>query len=271
LENVVSGYASTMSPIAQAAAAPRHGRNSTDNRHWIVGLLVTLSTLTVIAIVVGWQLPRATGADAELSTWFVSERTPLLNRTTAFFSAAATTSVIVAIGVSVVLVSLLRRAYDGVVLVFVAMAGEIAMFLIVVWAVDRPRPAVAQLDSAPPTSSFPSGHTLATFVLWTMIAVLAVVQSWRPTLVFIARALAVVMPAAVGLSRVYRGMHHPTDVVASMVLGLIWTTAVVVLFRPSPIGLSVEQGASTSPGSPEHVRARDEGGDEHVQRTRIHQ
>jgi undecaprenyl-diphosphatase len=43
----------------------------------------------------------------------------------------------------------------------VAMVGEVTIFLTITAIVSRPRPDVARLDGAPPTSSFPSGHTFA--------------------------------------------------------------------------------------------------------------
>src|SRR4030095_14164712 len=79
---------------------------------------------------------------------------------------------------------------------------------------DRQRPGVRQLDAVPPTSSFPSGHTAASIVLYVGLALIvtSLVRHW------FVRALvwsfAVVLPVAVALSRLYRGMHHPTDVIA---------------------------------------------------------
>jgi membrane-associated phospholipid phosphatase len=97
---------------------------------------------------------------------------------------------------------------------------EVTVFLSVTLAIDRPRPAVPHLDSAPPTSSFPSGHTAAAMVLFAGIALIAMccTRSW--VLRAASVVVAVVIPVTVGAGRVYRGMHAPTDVFAGALLGV---------------------------------------------------
>jgi undecaprenyl-diphosphatase len=83
---------------------------------------------------------------------------------------------------------------------------------------------VPRLGSTPTTSSFPSGHTAATLVLYGAIAIFvsATVRTlvWR-ALAWLAAAL---FPVVVGFSRVYRGFHHPTDVIFGYLLGaaVLW-------------------------------------------------
>jgi undecaprenyl-diphosphatase len=91
---------------------------------------------------------------------------------------------------------------------------------------------VTQLDSAPPTSSFPSGHVFATLVLWGSIAIVAYRSQWRSWIRSTFTVLAFILPVIVALSRVYRGMHHLTDVIASIALGVLWLFALVRIFPP---------------------------------------
>jgi membrane-associated phospholipid phosphatase len=98
-------------------------------------------------------------------------------------------------------------------------AGQVAIFLAITLLVDRRRPPVSHLDQAPPTSSFPSGQTAAAICLYGALAVLAS-QRARSTLVrWLTLTLAVLIPLAVAVARVYRGMHYLTDVVGGMLLG----------------------------------------------------
>jgi undecaprenyl-diphosphatase len=185
-----------------------------------------------VAVGVGKQIPGATAADQHISEWFAAHRSGPLDKLTAVFSNMASTFVVIGIAVAMIVVGALLRRSGGIAVLVIAMAGEVTMFLTITLIVDRARPDVSHLDGAPPTSSFPSGHVFATFVLWHAIAVLAVRQDWPAAIGRISRVAAFAMPVAVGLSRVYRGMHHPTDVLASLVLGLVWTWAVVVMIVP---------------------------------------
>jgi diacylglycerol kinase family enzyme/membrane-associated phospholipid phosphatase len=91
---------------------------------------------------------------------------------------------------------------------------ELVVFLVTTLVVHRSRPAVSELDASPPTSSFPSGHTAAAVALYGAVALLVYKRTGRG-----ASWLLLLVPAAVGLARLYRGMHHPSDVVAGALLG----------------------------------------------------
>ena len=113
----------------------------------------------------------------------------------------------------------------------VSLLGEVTIFLSTTLLVERHRPAVARLDGAPPTSSFPSGHTAASVALYGGLALIAWHAARSSWLRLAATLLAVLMPVGVGLSRLYRGMHNPTDVLAGALLGCCWlaVTSALVL------------------------------------------
>ena len=94
------------------------------------------------------------------------------------------------------------------------------IFLLASSVVDRPRPPVVRLDQAPFTSSYPSGHVAATTALYVGLALVA----QRLPQVWLRRAIATVcilVPIGVMVARLYRGMHHPTDVAVGMLSGLV--------------------------------------------------
>lgn len=162
-------------------------------------------------------------ADDATERWLAAHRDPLLNAVTRVLSALANTPVVVfvAFALAAAAYATWRRLREPAMLV-VALLGELALFVSITAVVRRARPAVPRLDAAPPTSSFPSGHTAASVVLYGAIAVVASERFRGHAAHVLAVALAMLMPLLVGFSRLYRGMHHPTDVLAGAGLGLAW-------------------------------------------------
>lgn len=94
---------------------------------------------------------------------------------------------------------------------------------------DRPRPNV-EAASRVFTASFPSGHaTLSAVVFLTLGLLLAEASPHRAVKTYFV-VLGVTLTFVVGVSRVYLGVHYPTDVVAGWSLGLAWALACWVVY-----------------------------------------
>jgi membrane-associated phospholipid phosphatase len=106
------------------------------------------------------------------------------------------------------------------------------VFYSVTATVHRPRPPVIRLDAAPPTSSFPSGHTAAAVALYGCIAILVLWIYGRRPATRVAAIVLCCVPVVVGVSRVYRGMHYPTDVLAGALVGGLWLLLVMTTLLP---------------------------------------
>jgi membrane-associated phospholipid phosphatase len=122
--------------------------------------------------------------------------------------------------VAIALVLAMHRWRPSIFLV-VAVAGQALVFFLVQLAVRRPRPHVHRLDSGIPTSSYPSGHTGASTALFIGSALLIawyVRRRWVKTLCVV---VMVAVPLFVAASRLYRGAHHLTDVLAAYLNGSI--------------------------------------------------
>lgn len=89
-------------------------------------------------------------------------------------------------------------------------------------AFERPRPTGLTFESFVITASFPSGHTMiASIVYMTLGLFIAGREPKRTTRIFIL-CCAMLLPLLVGMSRVYLGVHWPTDVMAGWLMGMIW-------------------------------------------------
>jgi undecaprenyl-diphosphatase len=101
----------------------------------------------------------------------------------------------------------------------IAIALQATVFVIATAVVARPRPHVAHLDPAPPTSSYPSGHVGATTALYLSFAMLAQ-RLERPWLRRLVTTVCLVIPVLVAWARLYRGMHHLSDILVGAANGL---------------------------------------------------
>ena len=175
--------------------------------------------------------------DRAIPHWFAAHRTPALNHWSLIASnLGATQDILIVSAATCVVFLAVTRRWRPVIFVAVLMFGELAAFLTIAAMVKRPRPDVPHLDSNLPTSAFPSGHTAATTCLYAGLAILVIghARGWWRYLFLIP---AIVMPVMIAVARMYRGEHHPTDILGSLVFAALWLTAATMLVKPSKDGL----------------------------------
>ena len=171
--------------------------------------------------------------DHTIPHWLAGQRTATLNHWSLIVSnLGATQDILIVSAVTCLVFIAVTRHWRPVIFLAVVMAGELGAFLTVAAIVKRPRPDVPHLDSNLPTSAFPSGHMAATTCLYVGIAILVIghARGWWRYLFLIP---AVVMPVMIALARMYRGEHHPTDILASVLFAALWLTATTGLIKPN--------------------------------------
>jgi len=89
---------------------------------------------------------------------------------------------------------------------------------------NRPRPSIVPHLRIVYTSSFPSGHAMESAIVYlTLAAILMRASQSRVTKIYIL-GIAVLLTTLVGISRVYLGVHYPTDVLGGWIVGFMWAS-----------------------------------------------
>lgn len=229
--------------MSQLASKPEDRRQHAGWRAPALWLLAAAVLIWLVLVLIGHLLGHQ-WRDSALVRWDVSvarelagnRREPWTSLTYLATFLADTLTVIGVLVVACVLLRLQLKRWREPLFLAVAVIGEVTIFLSTTMLVDRDRPPVPHLDSAPPTSSFPSGHCAASIALYGGLAVLAWRAGAAMWLRTLAIALAVLVPVLVASSRLYRGMHYPTDVFGGVLLACSWlaVTSTVMLGRRSP-------------------------------------
>ena len=169
--------------------------------------------------------------DHHVSQWFDRHRTTSWNRITGDVTDLADTFEVAGVAAVVTIALLIRRWGRHGYFLVAGLAIELSIFLTANTIVKRHRPPVSHLGGTPSTYSFPSGHTAATLVLYGGIAILVAVATKRRWPGVVMWILAIILTISVALSRVYRGEHYPTDVLAGLLLGIGSLGAAVLIIR----------------------------------------
>ncbi len=190
----------------------------------VAALFASLFLVNLIGVQLGWL----TQFDSAVTNWIYGLRQPLL------------TEVMLAIttlgnGEFLVLVcgGLCAWAYSRERLFhwIVATAGGGAVLIEVLKIiVERLRPEIAPLYHIA-GYSFPSGHAMLGAIVYGLLAYLVITMSKRSPYQWDIVALTVLIVGLIGFSRIYLGVHYPSDVAAGFFAGTAWLV-VLITFKP---------------------------------------
>jgi len=210
---------------------------------FFVALLAGYAVLALVAIALGLLVTDVllttaglAGTDESTVRSLVAERTPFLNDASEVGSTLGGAPLLpILVGAIAIVCAFLRKWLIAAFAVF-ALTVESATYRVASLAVPRDRPDVKRLEDLPVDASYPSGHTAAAIAVYAGLALLLTSRfPTRATRVF-AWGLAILIPIAVALARMYRGMHHPLDTAAGLVIGI--GALLVLLFACRAAGVA---------------------------------
>jgi undecaprenyl-diphosphatase len=140
------------------------------------------------------------------------------------FTALGGVGVLTLIGIGALIYLLLASKYRTALFTAVALTGGWLLSAVLKMGFDRPRPDLVPHGSIVYTASFPSGHAMMAAVTYlTLAAMLARVQPRRRLKAYLLLA-AIALTVLVGISRIYLGVHWPSDVLAGWTAGAAWAS-----------------------------------------------
>jgi membrane protein DedA with SNARE-associated domain/membrane-associated phospholipid phosphatase len=214
--------------------------------HLTIGFLLSLSALWLFAGVTEDVIHHdpLTRFDLTLKAWIRAHSTPLGDRIFKVVSALGSPATMAAIGAGGALLLLVRRKWLVLTAWVGAFGGAGLLTLVLKNIIQRPRPVDATTFLYGMSFSFPSGHALGSLVGYGMLAYLIGsmwIESARER-VRLGFATAVLV-LAIGISRLYLGVHYFSDVVAGYAVGVLWLSV-------SISGLQLAQRRRLVPESP---------------------
>lgn len=185
-------------------------------------LLVAAATICLGLLLIDVLLPvHAIGHNDEaVNTWLASHRSGTRNDVSFVGSSMGDIPVLPVLVTLVVIAAGIMRRWRVVAFVLGAILIEVASYRVASLIVHRERPTVPRLDQLPVNQSFPSGHVAASVAVYVALALLVSSRFTQRWVHVAAWTLAVLLPLIVASSRMYRGMHHPTDVTSGALVGL---------------------------------------------------
>ncbi|MFW8593872.1 phosphatase PAP2 family protein [Cribrihabitans neustonicus] len=210
---------------------------------------IELTTLALLSVTVAavWTLAELIDEVAEGSTRSLDSSILLLLRTPGDLSdpigpwwleemgrdlTALGGVVVLAITTFVVAVFfLLRQRWMSMLYILVTVGGGIVLSSVAKEVFDRPRPDLVPHGSLVHTASFPSGHSMMAAVAYLTLGALVARLQTRLFLKVYIMTVAVLVTVLVGISRVYMGVHWPSDVAAGWLAGGAWAIICLLAAR----------------------------------------
>jgi undecaprenyl-diphosphatase len=205
----------------------------------LAALAIGLGLLLVDVLLPFHGLGRA---DEHVNRWFAAHRDGTLNDAS-YIGSMIGDSPVLPVLVALTAAGLMLRRHRRIAgFVVAAILVEAATYRIASLIVHRERPAVPRLDHLPVNQSFPSGHVAASLAVYGGLAVLLTSAKPRRGLGAASWIVAALLVAAVAVSRMYRGMHHPLDVAAGLLVGA--GAVLVALFAARASGIAERRRAT---------------------------
>lgn len=207
----------------------------------LVGLTITVGFLLTKVIL---QIGGVSAWEDRIDRWLVGQRTARLVDVSWLGSTLAGGIVIPVLVGTLLILFLCFRHWRLAAFTLFVICIESGTYRATSLVVHRNRPDVDRLESLPVNASYPSGHTAASVALLGGLLLVLASRVESRAVRLLLWALVVAIPAFVSWSRMFRGMHHLTDVAAGLLMGI--GALVITVFACRAAGAAAAQRDATT-------------------------
>lgn len=192
-----------------------------------VGLVLAAGAVSIFAILANAVLTGWTQAfDESALHWFAQHRTTALDKVMIEITSLGTGVVLIMIvAIAALFLWLTNHRWSAYVLLIGVLGGKLVNTALK-GIFDRPRPSVVDWVTDVYSPSFPSGHAMSSMVVYGSVAYLVGRLEPSPRLRRAIWVLATLVILAIGVSRMYLGVHYPSDVIGGYIAGFAWIALV---------------------------------------------
>ncbi len=198
----------------------------------IVGVLTALLVVCAAVLTAGVVGNGGPGRiDRGIADWAIAQRNDALTPIAVVVSVLGGTLAMTALATAACLVLSWRRRWTSAALVALTGLGGGLLVRGGKRLTDRDRPPVEDHLISVSNQAYPSGHGMGSFVVVGIVLVVALPSLHGPLLRACAATAAAVFVAAVGLSRIYLGVHWTTDILGGWCFGALWLILCLTVYR----------------------------------------
>ncbi|MGV3487706.1 MAG: phosphatase PAP2 family protein [Tuberibacillus sp.] len=168
--------------------------------------------------------------DLTIITWVQSFISPDMTSVMKFFTFMGSAAGVIGSGIIAVILMLINKKWWETLFFIIAVSGSRLFNELLKWLFHRARPDVHRLITET-GYSFPSGHSMSSIVIYGMIMfflVLFFTKWWAKAIAILIFSLLILF---IGLSRIYLGVHYPSDVIAGFSAGGTWLLACLIFLN----------------------------------------
>jgi undecaprenyl-diphosphatase len=188
-----------------------------------VSLVVGVAAMIVFAGFARFVMSGVTqDFDESVLRWIETHRTPGLNAAMLEITALGSGMVLIVLVMVASVFLWLTKHHWSVYILLVGVIGGQFLNRVLKGFFERPRPSIVDWVTEVSSKSFPSGHAMTAMITYGSVAYL--VARLEPTRILRSTtwAIAVLFIIAIGISRMYLGVHYPSDIMAGYLAGIAW-------------------------------------------------